>query len=204
MLKLTWHWSVIGSDRTVPVLKCLYGQRLRSYYFVAKPNQQFFANVGVCVTSEQCRSWWWIEGVVTLIPPVTWEKNIYTLLLIDGHFLLFILNCTSFETVWLNFISQRWRWLAQRLTHVSAVATVLLMTKTITVKYYYSRAVLCHRVYHNFVRTQTPHDIAPKGYVQGTQLSFGGFKMYCPWTVEGSLLLTVCGAWLKPLHWESS
>ena len=105
---------------------------------------------------------------------------------------------------WLNFISQRWRWLAQRLTHVSAVATVLLMTKTITVKYYYSRAVLCHRVYHNFVRTQTPHDIAPKGYVQGTQLSFGGFKMYCPWTVEGSLLLTVCGAWLKPLHWESS
>ena len=29
----------------MPVLKCLYGQRLRSYYFVAKPNQQFFANV---------------------------------------------------------------------------------------------------------------------------------------------------------------
>ena len=129
-------------------------------------------------------------------------------------FFHFILNCTSFEADWLidwlidwlNFISQR-RWrsvLAQRPTHISAVATVLLITKTFTVKYYYSRAVLRHKVYHNFVRTQTPHDIAPKGYVQGTQLSFGGIKRYCPWTVEGSLLFTVCGAWLKPLHWESS
>ena len=43
-----------ASDRTVPVLRCLYDELfyvcyfilyIYIYYFVAKPNQQFFANV---------------------------------------------------------------------------------------------------------------------------------------------------------------
>ena len=61
----------------MPVLRCLYGQRLRSYYFVAKPNQQFFANVtGVLCLNNVGACGGWKEWPAALIPPVTWKKNI--------------------------------------------------------------------------------------------------------------------------------
>ena len=79
VLKLTRHWSVIASDRSVPVLRCLYGQRLRSDYFVAKPNRQFFANVTGVLRLNNAGVLEWMQGVPALIPPVMWiKKKIHT------------------------------------------------------------------------------------------------------------------------------